>query len=325
MRFFFGPVEYIGHPFYPHPVELVVPREVGGHELYCFSSKWVDIGPPLSFGPDVPAAVVLFDPMWLHGEHVDRIRDYAASWGVPLVGVLGDWYSGMRPARPELFGTRRIMRHLDALVVDRCGASALRYLGFDGPVVEHQEMHSYGRMLQRGQVVDLVLDQDFDRERTWDVGFVGHRYPEWVPQRSEMLDRVKDFCARQGYSFLERRDVQAAELEGIVENCRVTFNLTPGYALNIRVYEAMSCGSLLVTERWNRDAWSMLPGYAIFYDQWPGEVERAIDVALTDDLVRSRTVRAAAQWVVTREPWTQWGRVLDAAAEAVRLHLAREA
>ena len=77
-------------------------------------------------------------------------------------------------------------------------------------------------------------------ERTLEVGFVGHM----IPSRRAVLDRLSSRFMMNPYAT----PVPFEEITGIYSRSKIVVNLPVHGDLNMRVFEAMACGSLVVTQ-----------------------------------------------------------------------------
>jgi hypothetical protein len=80
-------------------------------------------------------------------------------------------------------------------------------------------------------------------DKVYEVGFVGH----WQrpPDRLKLLNLLsRDFMMNDF-----RRYFRPEEMARIYTRCKIVFNKPVNGDLNMRVFEAMACGSLLVTQR----------------------------------------------------------------------------
>lgn len=92
----------------------------------------------------------------------------------------------------------------------------------------------------------LACDPDIHRAdhqpRTLDVGFVGNLGGS--PERQALLQRLSS-----EFQLNEQRFYTAQEMVQIYSRARVVINWPVGNDLNLRVFEAMSCGAMLMTRR----------------------------------------------------------------------------
>lgn len=315
MRAFFGPVESLGHPFYPHPMELVAERRVGDHELYCFSNWWLERGPEVLL-PEIDA-IVLWDPMWLRTADWPRIAAMAVATDAPVFGIMGDWFAGHRAA-DELIGTRDAARACDGVLTDAPGKAAMGRSPKMGPTVSRPGFLTYGRLINRGLDEHLVRHLSLTAERDIDICHVGNRHADTVMLRAYYLDALHEICDRRGWNLVDRNDVQWPDQEAILERSKVTFNYSLGSQLNCRVYEAMACGSCLVTDAANLET-GRISGIARFYSNVE-MLEIHLDFLLDGGGWRSpeyaATVRGmyaleAAHWAADRSPMRTWTSIFD--------------
>lgn len=82
-----------------------------------------------------------------------------------------------------------------------------------------------------------------EAQRDLDLVFVGHVLP-LHGQRRRLLDRL-----RARFRLVERQGVFGAEMAGLYARARVVFNCSLAGDLNMRVFEGLASGALVVTDR----------------------------------------------------------------------------
>ncbi|RIK10052.1 MAG: hypothetical protein DCC49_04570 [Acidobacteria bacterium] len=87
----------------------------------------------------------------------------------------------------------------------------------------------------------LHLGREF--EKKWDVGFVGNARQD--PERLRKLELVADHFSTNDYT----KSYPKEEIAEVYSRSRIVFNCAVGDEVNMRVFEGMASGSLLVTER----------------------------------------------------------------------------
>lgn len=130
-------------------------------------------------------------------------------------------------------------------------------------------------------------------ERTFDVGFVGQR---GLPgsARHETLSRVLSRFASNEW----QRFYTPVEMSHVYGSSRVVINASVNGDLNMRVFEAMAAGSLLVTDRIQNGLTDLFSeGVHYLGYSSPDEAEAQVAAALSDD-VRQRRIAAAGQAAV---------------------------
>lgn len=88
---------------------------------------------------------------------------------------------------------------------------------------------------------DVHLGSEVDKE--WDVGFVGNVSQD--RERHRKLDVVAEHFSTNDYM----KPCPKEEIAEVYSRSRIVFNCAVGNEVNMRVFEAMASGSLLVTER----------------------------------------------------------------------------
>lgn len=90
---------------------------------------------------------------------------------------------------------------------------------------------------------DAEVHRGKEVEKEWDVGFVGN-----VKQDSERLRKVA-LVAKHFSTNDYMKPYPKEEIAEVYSKSRIVFNCAVGNEVNMRVFEAMASGSLLVTER----------------------------------------------------------------------------
>ena len=96
---------------------------------------------------------------------------------------------------------------------------------------------------------DPEIHRRFDVPKAYDVVFVGQTLPQWHADRVRLLERLQQagFDLRVDSKVLE-------EMALLFSRGRIVFNRSLKDDLNMRVPEALSCGSLLLTDRLSPEA-----------------------------------------------------------------------
>ncbi len=142
---------------------------------------------------------------------------------------------------------------------------------------------------------DSDVFRDLGCIRDLDVAFVGQLFGPRSPRRrvvEELNRRVK--LNEQRY-YLQR------EIPGIYSRAKIVINLPIGHDLNCRVFEAMSCGSLLLTTREDNgqeDLFQEGIHYVAFDRQ--GELFEKVDHFLKAEVDRQKIARAGHDLVMSQ-------------------------
>jgi hypothetical protein len=139
---------------------------------------------------------------------------------------------------------------------------------------------------------DLNLFYPDERVRDIDVGFVGSLRHE---DRKQIMSRI-----RERWIVNEHRFYTQSELPSLYRRSKIVLNLPLADDMNFRTFEAMSCGSLLLTRRIanGQEALFREGVHYVAFDDEP-ELFRQIDYYLTNDIEREQI--AAAGWQEIRK------------------------
>lgn len=331
-----GPAEQLGHPF-RIITEVPLERQIGRHRTLSFGTRW--LYSDLNVSLDEPVeAVVVWDPGWLRtgeGEgainEMQRVWDLAQEWDAPIVGLYSDWFAAWK-VDTGIVGTKSSTMYMDAIIIDCAGASALRHSIHPltvkdpndrrfVPMLEGLDFLTYGRLPRVGG--GLMPDKKPIHERSIDVCMVSTLHPQHVVLRPYYVDQVQKVCDQHGWEFHWTDRASAEEMEALYLDSKVVFNASLGTQPNCRVYEALACGALLLTDGWNIGMKNV--PCARYTDAW--ELEILLRDLLTMD--KASQMRAQLQgllWAEQRSPEKTWERVLDEAAFMVKsVHSARAA
>lgn len=336
MSYLVGPVGVLGHPFRHGGHELVVERQVGGRLCYAFDSKWLHTD--LEFEPaEEVQAVVVWDPAWLRrgvlGHEVQELRrvwEISRKLEVPLVAVYSDWFAGWETTNTRI-GTKDSVMHMDAIVIDPAGKAALREcippLKITDPrdrryrpIVPLTNLMSYGRLPVLGgdpQQVLQVPEKHPQAGRSIDVSYVGHAHPGNVVLRSYYLRALRDMCESSGMTYWFTDKATPDELERVYLDSKVVFNHSLGSTLNMRCFEALACGAVLLTDSHNIGNWS-LHGVEYPYGGLQ-DMRLALRGLLDNPEVRQEHAEMGVQWAVQHSPDAVWGRNFDAVEKALHM------
>ncbi len=96
---------------------------------------------------------------------------------------------------------------------------------------------------------DPEIHREFDLPRTYDVCFLGTAEAHLYPDRRVYLERLLQLERRQGLRIFLANGYYGEEMAKAYSASRIVFNKTfDNLDLNARVYEAMSCGRLLLND-----------------------------------------------------------------------------
>ena len=312
----------MGHPFNVGtevPVERVLSDVI---TAYGFHTKWLYTD--LSIVPDEPfEAIVLWDPGWIRtGEGAGAIDELRKLWelgkelDVPLIGVYSDWFASWN-ANVGLAGTLTSLMYCDAIITDPAGAASLRLappMRITDPVdARYRPIQVMSRFLTYGRLpnvgaVDFNEEVPPLRERTVDVSMVSTMHPQHVVLRPYYVNLLRDICEKRNWNFEFRDRATPSEMEELYLNSRVVVNISLGTQLNYRVYEALACGALLVTDDWNIGL-EDVPCYRF-------NCERSLHKAMDDAITRSWVAgepyqRRGVEWAQAHAPHLVWDRILN--------------
>lgn len=325
MSFLVGPVNTLGHPF-PNLHEVPIERRIGDHLVYAFGSKFFYAD--LEIVPDERIeAVLLWDPGWLRdGTHpkrpldeIAKIRKSADAWDCPVFGLASDWFATWGAGGSGMHGMMSAFRALDGVVIDHVGAAALRStmpanIVFDHSDYRYREIVELSGYLHAGRLPLMGAEDPPDpsptNERPIDVSIVSNVYQGLVVHRAYFIEMARRVCERNGWSFVHRAQVSPEEMESIYLDSKVVFNVALGTQANCRVYEALACGAVLVTDGFNAD----LTGVpcAKFTD------ERTMEQAIRVSLRAPQAIQdMGLAWARLHTPEKQWAKVFDALKPAI--------
>jgi GT2 family glycosyltransferase/Flp pilus assembly protein TadD len=164
--------------------------------------------------------------LWVDAGPDFQLHDPSA-FGCPTVALVGDTHTGQRQWRIECarqFSQVFLMfarQHIPDFV--RGGCAQVGWL----PAACEPEVH-----------------RCFGVDKAYDVVFVGQTLRQWHPDRVRLLERLQaaGFDLRVESKILE-------EMALLFSRGRLVFNRSLNADLNMRVFEALACGSLLLTDR----------------------------------------------------------------------------
>ena len=321
-----GPVETLGHPF-RIVTEVPLIRDIGRHTTFSFGTKFLYTDLKVDL-PEPVDAVVVWDPGWLRtgtGEgaihEIHKIWEMAQEWDAPVVGLFSDWFAAWEVA-DGIVGTKTATMYMDAIIIDSAGAAALRRSVHPltvtdendrryCPIVVNDSFLSYGRLPRIGG--DLDLDVAKIHEREIDVSMVSTLHPQHVVLRPYYVDLMERICADNGWSFVWTDKATAEEMEDLYLRSKVVFNVSLGSQPNCRVYEALACGCLLLTDGWNI---GMKGVPCVRYtDPWKLEIA-LFDLLSSEPARQARMQYRGLTWAQAHSPTRTFERVFDQALEA---------
>ncbi|GJL66515.1 MAG: hypothetical protein NPIRA05_14860 [Nitrospirales bacterium] len=104
--------------------------------------------------------------------------------------------------------------------------------------------YAYDTSRQIVQWLPLFSDLERDRHcplpKIYDLSFVGAMNPRWKPGRSRLLEAVRERIPLY---------TSTGEYVSVFNRSKVVLNESAANDVNFRVFEALACGSLLLTER----------------------------------------------------------------------------
>lgn len=323
MSFLLGPVNYLGHPF-TSLREAPIRREIGGHVVYAFGGSF--LYSKLRIEPDEPVeAILAWDPGWMRdGSHpayktdeIGRLREMADEWDCPIFGLASDWFATWGAGGNGMYGMMPAFKALDGVVIDPVGAATLRGTMPHGAVDDprdyrHRPIVELSPFLHAGRLPTMGVEDPPDvpplRDRDIDVCMVSSLYPGLVVHRSYYVEAARRICDSRGWTFVHRTRVSPEDMEAMYLNSKIVLNVSLGTQPNCRVFEALACGAILVTDGWNvgtRD----VPAYRF---SSADELEMQLEIAMEDVHRDSRVQRDGLEWARRHSPVRQWTRVLDA-------------
>jgi glycosyltransferase involved in cell wall biosynthesis len=155
-------------------------------------------------------------------------------------------------------------------------------------------------------------------ERDLDVVFVGNVLGIHA-RRRELLDRLK-----RRFRVEEVHGVWREDMARLFSRAKIVFNCSLAGDLNMRVFEALACGSLLVTDRIANGQHELFGDgeHLALYDD--RDLERVVERALRDEAFRERVAARGHDLVVRHHTYDHRARELVEVAletRAARLEL----
>jgi hypothetical protein len=149
---------------------------------------------------------------------------------------------------------------------------------------------------------DPALYPEEQPERDWDVAYVGSDNRALHPERTRLLDAIR---ARYSRVFLGR--AEPARIGEIYRRAKIVFNKSARNDVNMRYFEAMAAGAVLVTDRTSGNGVEELfsPGKDFIEYENEASLLTTIDRLLADDSERERIGRRGRETVLSRHTYGQ--------------------
>lgn len=128
-----------------------------------------------------------------------------------------------------------------------------------------------------------------DEPLEYDVGFLGN---DTYPHRRALLEKIAS-----KYKLLRSNSAPGEEYSRKLSRCKILFNCAMDNDLNMRVFEAISIGRLLLTDKVAGQDELLQPG--IHYDTFKdwSDLDKKINFYLEYDEQRNRIASAGAAWI----------------------------
>jgi hypothetical protein len=135
-----------------------------------------------------------------------------------------------------------------------------------------------------------------DHEREYDVLFVGTVDPERRPKRSAILYRLRQIADVKVVDGGGVRGVKSSDVADLYRNAKIVVNEMLFDGINLRTFEAMACGAVVLTEenRGEKDLFEDLPILETFNGK---TLETSVENLLTDTGRRKSMSRDGTQLV----------------------------
>ena len=128
-----------------------------------------------------------------------------------------------------------------------------------------------------------------DQIQEYDVGFLGN---DTYPERAALLDLIG-----QNFKLLRSTAKPGEEYSRLLSSCRMIFNRSMDNDLNMRVFEAMSIGRLLLTDKVDGIDDLFVDGeHYVSYKDWPDLFQKIRDY-LQHPHIREPIAKAGAEWI----------------------------
>ncbi|GBC92461.1 hypothetical protein HRbin15_00931 [bacterium HR15] len=214
-----------------------------------------------------------------------------------LVAALGDWNLGLW----KIFDALRMFDHI---LTDKRGVQVLQRLGFQN--VSHSKLYGFDPDLHRRLP---------DEPKLYDVGFVGNLNHAVQGERARWLLRLARLSEK--YKICIATGLYGDDYVRFLNRCKITFNRSIRGEMNMRAYEALACGSLLLYEANNLEVHDLYRDglHCALYDEQT--LEQIIDHYLTHEEQRAHIVEMAWHHVQHYSYAGQYSRLIQQAMEAV--------
>jgi len=87
------------------------------------------------------------------------------------------------------------------------------------------------------------IHKDLQMDRDYDIVFVGNLNPRWHLDRVRLLRRLSE-----KFNVKAFEGVYGEEMARVYSRAKIVFNKSVGNEVNMRVFEAMACGAMLLTD-----------------------------------------------------------------------------
>jgi len=101
-----------------------------------------------------------------------------------------------------------------------------------------------GRVYWLPLAADPEVHKKFEAPKLFDVGFVGNMDPKLHPERAKLLRKMS-----AKYSVLAVSGLHYENMAKVYSVSKIGFNKSINRDLNMRVFEIMSCGTMLLTDK----------------------------------------------------------------------------
>lgn len=91
---------------------------------------------------------------------------------------------------------------------------------------------------------DPALYKNTGQPKIYDIGFVGNVNPEFYPERVKLIEALS-----KKYKVHVARGVFGPGVAEVYSRSKIVFNKSHSGEINMRVFETMACGTLLLTDR----------------------------------------------------------------------------
>lgn len=134
----------------------------------------------------------------------------------------------------------------------------------------------------------IVMDEDrpLEMEKEWDLLFVGKVHPELTPERMKFLDEISE--------QVPGLHVTRGQYRNLFPRARVVLNIAERGDLNFRVFEALACGSCLLTPRIEQGLFDIFEDGVHLLTYEPGnaaDLVKKLNTLLNDRELRERIAR----------------------------------